>query len=327
MLWRIGIASLATLLVLSSVATVLINQFRSNRVYHIGVLSTTGPELRAVRGVRDGLREHGYVEGDNLILTISPKGDYDSIRRLAADLVKSRVDVLVTVGRTETAIAKETTRNIAIVFAPASDPLGAGFIESFSRPGGNLTGIAYDVAPRGYTKQLEVFKEALPHLERIALIYDATTPARELMVAALRKTARHLKLKTTEFSVRTINEANRLALSFNRDAIEGVFTVCSNLFGRDKDTPAILRPKKIPMFACPSQVIDHGGLISYAPNGYDMGRRAAWYIDRMVKGAKPQDFPVEGPTSFELVINLKTADAIGVSIPPEVLQRADKVIR
>lgn len=315
------------LIVLVLVTSVPIAQGGAARIYRVGLLSNTGPDLRAIRGVSDGLRDLGYIQGENLLLEISPKSTYEKLHALAIDFKEHKVDVIVTIGQRETAIAKQVTRDIPIVFAPAGDPLGAGFVNSFRRPGGNLTGVAYNVGPEKHTKELEIFRDALPGLKRVALVYDETSLTQGPILTAVRKTARYLKLDLSEFPVKSIADSKRVASSFFRKSVDGVFNVCSSLFGRDQETPAILTEKKIPLYGCPSQVLDHGALISYAPNGYSIGRRAASYVDRILKGARPQELPVESPTKFELTLNLKTADAIGIRIPPEVLQRADKVIR
>jgi putative ABC transport system substrate-binding protein len=320
------------ILLLALFFLLLINSFGmasglANKLYRIGILSNTGPDLRAVRGVRNGLHDLGYREGENLVLQISPKSSYDKLRALAATFRESRVDVIVTIGTVETAIAKQIAGNIPIVFAPASNPLDAGFINSFSRPGTNLTGIAYDLGPEKHTKELELFKEALPGLTRVAILYDATNSTRSRISTHLRRTARHLRLALSEFAVGSIDDVTQVASSFSPRLVHGVLIVCGNLFGGDQETPRILRKRKIPLFGCPSQVLNHGALMSYGPNGYLMGRRAAWYIDRILKGEPPQFLPVGNPAHFELIVNLKTADNLAIKISPDVLQRADKVIK
>jgi putative ABC transport system substrate-binding protein len=252
----------------------------------------------------------------------------EELRSLARDFVKNNVDVVVTTGNVETTVAKETIRQLPIIFMPASDPITAGFVESFARPGANLTGIALIRDLDSYGKQLEIFKEAVPSLSKLAVLYDARANASPYgkALAQLKKVAANLGIAINEQPARDIYEAENAVASLARSTVDGVFVVCSSLFGRGPDaiiTRAIER--KLPLFSC--GWTHQGALVSFALDLYQIGRRGGWYVSQILNGAKPNDLPVEVPLKYQLTINLKTAAAIGLTIPVEVLQRADKVIK
>lgn len=298
--------------------------------YRVGVLTLLLTDRPHIRGLRDGLKKAGYVEGKNLSLTIPYGKSPLSIRAAASGYVSKGHDVIVATGNSETKIAAELTREIPIVFLPASDPVGAGFIKSFARPGTNLTGVTYYTDSRDMTKPLELFKQVLPGLRQAVLFVDARskTAADSLSVEAIRRVATHLGISLNEIPVTQLEQAERFVSTLPRQSADGILMVCSSLFGNLRTIGAISREKHIPLYGCSSsQVAKDGALFTYAPDMYQIGRRGAWYVDRILNGAKPADLPVETPNGFEFVINLKTAQAIGVKIPPEVLQRADRVIR
>jgi putative ABC transport system substrate-binding protein len=286
------------------------------------------PDRPQLQGLRDGLKEAGYVDGRNVRLDMRPLQSPEELRSLARDFVKNNVDVVVTTGNVETTVAKETIRQLPIIFMPASDPITAGFVESFARPGANLTGIALIRDLDSYGKQLEIFKEAVPSLSKLAVLYDARANASPYgkALAQLKKVAANLGIAINEQPVRDIYEAENAVASLARSTVDGVFVVCSSLFGRGPDaiiTRAIER--KLPLFSC--GWTHQGALVSFALDLYQIGRRGGWYVSQILNGAKPNDLPVEVPLKYQLTINLKTAAAIGLTIPVEVLQRADKVIK
>lgn len=296
--------------------------------YRVGVLMLVRPDRPQLQGLRDGLKEAGFVDGRNVRLDMRPLQSPEELRSLARDFVKNNVDVVVTTGNVETTVAKETIRQLPIIFMPASDPITAGFVESFARPGANLTGIALIRDLDSYGKQLEIFKEAVPSLSNLAVLYDARANASPYgkALAQLKKVAANLGIAINEQPVRDIYEAENAVASLARSTVDGVFVVCSSLFGRGPDaiiTRAIER--KLPLFSC--GWTHQGALVSFALDLYQIGRRGGWYVSQILNGAKPNDLPVEVPLKYQLTINLKTAAAIGLTIPVEVLQRADKVIK
>jgi putative ABC transport system substrate-binding protein len=286
------------------------------------------PDRPQLQGLRDGLKEAGFVDGRNVRLDMSPLQNPEELRSLAREYVKNNIDVVVTTGNVETTVAKETIRQLPIIFMPASDPITAGFVESFARPGANLTGIALIRDLDSYGKQLEIFKEAVPSLSKLAVLYDARANASPYgkALAQLKKVAANLGIAINEQPARDIYEAENAVASLARSTVDGVFVVCSSLFGRGPDaiiTRAIER--KLPLFSC--GWTHQGALVSFALDLYQIGRRGGWYVSQILNGAKPNDLPVEVPLKYQLTINLKTAAAIGLTIPVEVLQRADKVIK
>ena len=298
------------------------------KVHRVGVLMLIKPDRPQLQGLRDGLKEAGYIEGQNLQLDMPALRTSDELRVLADDYVKRKVNVIVATGNVETTVAKEITQELPIVFMPASDPITAGFVRSFPRPGANLTGIALIRDLDSYGKQLEVFKEVVPSLSKLAVLYDArsnTSPYTKGL-DQIKKVAASRSITIDERPIREINQAQKVVASFSQNTVDGVFVLCSSLFGSDPE-PIIARAleKKLPLFAC--GWTDQGGLVSFALDLYQVGRRGGWYVAQILKGMKSQDLPVEVPLKYELAINLKTAKAIHITVAPEVLMRADRVIR
>lgn len=298
------------------------------KVYRVGVLMLITPDRPQLQGLRDGLRENGYVDGQNLKLEMPVLRTPDELREIARNYVKQKVNVIVATGTFETHIAKHATQELPIVFMPVADPITAGFIKTFPRPGTNLTGLALIRDVDSYGKQLEIFKEAIPSLSRTVVIYDARSenPLAAKGVAQLKKVGSHLAITVDERPVREIRDAEKVVASLSKKNADGIFVACSSLFGGGfAGIVTLAIEKKLPLFSCGWTA--QGGLISLSLDLYQVGRRAGWYVDQILKGARPQDLAVEVPLNYELVINLKTAEKIGIEIPTEVLQRADKVIR
>jgi putative tryptophan/tyrosine transport system substrate-binding protein len=313
------------LLVINSVPAI-----SQTRAYRVGVLILGRQDRPHLTGLRDGLKEAGYIEGKNLSLEMPIRKTPDELRIIANTFVNERKNVIVTVGTVETRIAYEATREIPIVFMPTSDPVRSGFVKSLAHPGTNLTGLTYYVDLRESGKQLEIFKEIVPALRRVVLLIDAQAEspmdARSLTVA--RNVAARLRIKLIEKPVEALVQAEELVSSSSKDTTDGILISCASLFANLEKIAALSRQRLIPLHGCSSyHVTAYNALSSYAPDLYQIGRRAAWYVNRIARGARPQELPVETPRKFELAINLKTAGAIGIKIPPEVLQRADKVVK
>jgi putative ABC transport system substrate-binding protein len=298
------------------------------KVHRVGVLMLVKPDRPQLQGLRDGLKEAGYIAGLNLTLDMKPIQTSEELRSLGRQFVRQNVDVVVTTGNVETEVAKQIIRKLPIVFMPASDPISAGFVKSFARPDTNLTGIALIRDLDSYGKQLEVFKETVPSLGKLAVLYDARVNASPYAQAIeqLKKVASRLSIAIDERPIRKIWEAEKAVVSLSKNTVDGVFVLCSSLFGSGPEV-IIARAieRKLPLFSC--SWTHQGALVSFALDLYQVGRRGSWYVTRILNGAKPADLPVEVPLKYELTINLKTANAIGLEIPATVLQRADKVIR
>src|SRR5215831_4994118 len=313
---------------------VIVDAQQPKKVFRLGYLSNTDPATDSARteGIRLALRELGYIEGQNIAIEYRyAEGKVDRAPELAAELVRLKVDIIV-VGSGDQWIraAKNATRTIPIVMAgQGSDPVRAGHVESLARPGGNVTGLTVLSRELG-GKRLELLKEAVPKLSRVAVLYDpANPPSLHEVKELLPADARALKLTIQPWEIRAVDDFEKVFAALNKQRPDGLY---------DIDAGPVMRPnrKRTIDFALKSQLpsvygrredVEAGGLMSYGPDFADRYRRVAYYVDRILKGAKPADLPVEQPTKFELVINLKTAKQIGLTIPPNVLARADRVIK
>ena len=296
----------------------------------IGYLSTDSPSIIAVRieAFRQGLRDLGNVEEKNIVIEWRfAEGKVERLRGLAAELIRLKVDVIVTSGPAATRAAKEATAAIPIVTAQDPDPVGDGLVFSLARPGGNITGLS-TLAPEISGKRLELAKEIVPRLSRVAVLASSTTPGNAQTSKETEIAARALGVQLHFLDVlssKTIEPAFRAA---SKERADAVLVLQSPVFVNERTQLADLAVKsRLPAIYWRSDFVQAGGLMSYGVNLPDLDRRAAAYVDKILKGAKPADLPVEQPTKFELVINLKAAKQIGVTIPPNVLARADKVIR
>jgi len=301
------------------------------KIPRIGYLTASSLSVNPARieAFRQGLRELGYIEGKNIVIEWrSSEGKADRLPALAAELVRLKVDVIVTSGPVATRAAKEATTTIPIVMAQDIDPVGSGFVASLARPGGNITGLS-TFRPELSGKQLELLKEIVPRLSRVAVLGTSTQPgyAQQLREVELAAGAFGVKLQYLDvLSPKDIETAFRAADKGRADAV--LMLVAGVVAGDHRTEIAELAVKsRLPAIYDRREFVDDGGLMSYGTNFADLSRRAAVYVDQIVKGAKPAELPVEQHTKFELVINLKTAKALRLTIPPEVLMRADKVIR
>jgi putative tryptophan/tyrosine transport system substrate-binding protein len=300
------------------------------KIPRIGFLITSSPSAMAPRleAFRHGLRELGYAEGKDIVIEQRyGEGSSDQLAALAAELAHLKVDVLVTSGPTATRPAQQATSTIPIVMTFDDDPVGSGFVASLARPGGNITGLS-TLAPEISGKRLELLKETLPRLGRVAVVGTSSRRgvAQAMKEMELAAAAFRLKLEFLDISdPKGIESMFRAAAKARADA---VLVLQSPIFNSYRADIAELAVKsRIPTVYPASQYVVDGGLMSYGVSIADLDRRAASYVDRILKGAKPADLPVEQPTKFELIINMKTAKQIGLTIPPAVLARAHKVIR
>ena len=303
------------------------------KVPRIGYLSATDPASESTRAeaIRLALRERGYIEGQNIAIEYRyGEGKRDRAPDLAAELVRLKVDIIVVAGgSTWIRAAKNATKTIPIVMVGAGlDPVEAGFIDSLARPGGNVTGITNLSRELG-GKRLELLKEAVPKLARVAVLYDPANPnsvreVKELLPVA----ARALRLTLQPWEVRSADDFERVFAALSKQRPGGLYVHGGGLMVANENRIAGLALKsRLPSMYDNREAVDAGGLMSYGADQAESYRRVAYYVDRILKGAKPADLPVEQPTKFELVINLKTAKQIGLTIPQWVLMRADKVIK
>ncbi len=294
------------------------------KVPRVGILeNVSSPRTEAFR---QGLRDLGYVEGQNLAIE-SRFGSDDRLPDLAAELVRLKVDVIFAPATNGIQAAKNATRTIPIVMAVPGDPIGSGFVASLARPGGNITGFTSIFAELS-AKRLELFKEAVPRVTRVAVLADPALPWHSAVVKALEETARSLRLKLQILEVRHPSDLDRAFSAISKDKAEALFVGPAPMFFAERRRFGDFSSKhRLPSSGVSGDYAEAGCLMSYGASGTDLYRRAATYVDKILKGAKPADLPVEQPTKFELVINLKTAKQIGLTIPPNVLARADRVIK
>ena len=298
------------------------------KVPRIGLLGQAPPTDPQVEAFRQGLHDLGYVEGKNILIEYRhTEGKPDRLPGLAAELVRLKLDVIVVSGALATSAAKNATREIPIVMAVAGDPVGSGHVASLGRPGGNITGLT-NLAPELGGKRLELLKEVIPGLSRVAILSDPTNPIFTLQLREVESAAQALKLQLQILEVRDSNDIDSAFGAAKKGRAGAVGTLASAFLGSHRQKLVDSAEKsRLPTMYHNSGFVEVGGLMSYGVNNADLYRRAATYVDKILKGTKPADLPVEQPTKFELVINLKTAKQIGVTIPPNVLVRADKVIR
>jgi ABC-type uncharacterized transport system substrate-binding protein len=298
------------------------------KVPRIGYLGSVSSSDR-VDAFRQGLRELGYVDGKNIIIEWkSAEGKLDRLPGLAAELMRLRVDVIVTAGGISTRPAKEATSRIPIVMTNEGDPVGTGFVASLARPGGNITGLS-TLAPEINGKRLELLKEIIPTLSRVAVFGTSTRSDNARSIKEAEIAGKVLGVNFQYLDVlrpKDIETAFRAASKARADAV--LMMVAGAVAGGHRTEIVDLAVKsRLPVMYSERQNVEAGGLMTYGVNQYDLDRRAAIYVDKILKGAKPGDLPVEQPKKFELIINLNAAKQISLTIPPNVLARADRVIR
>ena len=280
--------------------------------------------------IRLGLRALGYIEGQNIAIEYRyTQGKVDRLPDLAAELVRLKVDIIVVGGNRVIQAAKNATKTIPIVMmGSGNDPVEAGLVESLARPGGNVTGLT-NLDPELGGKRLELLKEAVTKVARVAVLYDPASPpnvleAKEVLPAA----ARALRLTLRSWEVRAADGFDKVFAALNKQRADGLYVTTGPLMATDRKRIADFALKsRLPSVYGRRVAVDAGGLMSYGADIADSYRLVAWYVDKILKGTKPADLPVQQPKKFELVINLKTAKQIGLTIPQSVLFRADKVIK
>ena len=300
---------------------------KAPRIGFLALSPDANPHLR--RAFLQGLHDLGYVEGRNVVIEYrSAEGKMERLPALAAELVALKVDVIVTGGGTPTALAaKEATRILPIVFSSATDPVTDGLVTSLAHPGGNLTGLS-NIAPELVGKCLEQLKEAVPKVSLVAVLWQpGALGGRTDMLKPAEVAARALRIRLQFVEAQGPAEFDRAFSEMTRARVGALAVLGSAIFNSERRRLVDLAAKhRLPTVYTSRDFVDVGGLMTYGPSLADSFRRAAAYVDKILKGAKPADLPVEQPTKFELVINLKAAKALGLTIPPSLIQRADQVI-
>ncbi len=303
---------------------------QQGKVWRVGFLAVRRPvslDSDVFGALPQGMRELGYVEGKNLVIEWRfADRKIERLPGLATELVQLNVDVIVTAGTPATSAAQKATATIPIVMGTASDPVGSGFIKSLARPGGNITGLTYipgEVSP----KQLEMLLTMVPRLSRVAVLVDSRDSSHAEILKSVQAAAQMTRAKILPVEARTPQEIERAFSAMVREKAGAVLVVSGGLFNQQARQIAELAVKKqLPSISTRGEYAEVGGLMSYGTNFREGFRRAATYVDKILKGAKPGDLPVEQPTKFELIINGKTAKALGLKIPQSLLISADKVI-
>jgi ABC-type uncharacterized transport system substrate-binding protein len=302
---------------------------QGDKVRRIGFLvgATSSSPSVEIEPFKQSLRDRGWIEGQNLTLAYRyAEGDYERLPALAHELVNLSVDVIVADGTPATRAAMHVTKTVPIVMATTGDPVGAGLVSSLARPGGNVTGASFFMAEIN-VKRLELLKEAVPHIAHVAVVYNPLNPVDEPTVVAIEAIAKVLKVRIERLAVRAPADFEAVFPVMTRQRMDAVTVVEDAMIQSQslRIVAAALRGKVPAVFSL-SSFVAAGGFMSYGPNRPDLWRQAALLTNKILRGAKPSDLPVERPTKFDLVINLKTAKALGLTIPPSLLQRADQLI-
>ena len=301
----------------------------TTKVRRIGYLSTGFAASGFHENFRQGLRDLGWIEGQNVAIEFRfAEGQFDRLPQLAAELVERKVDIIVAQPTPAAQAARNSTRSIPIVMINVGDPVSIGLVTSLARPGGNVTGTTFDVELATFAKSLELLKAAVPRAEHVAVLSNPGNPGQKLAIDRLKVAARSLRLRLLLLEGRGPDEFDRAFAGASKERVDALLVVADSLLIVHRAELAGLALKhRLPTMFGVRENVAAGGLMSYGPSLASGSRRAAAFVDKILKGAKPADLPVEQPTKFELVVNLKTAGELGLAIPPSLLQRADELIR
>jgi len=299
---------------------------QSSKIPHIGFLRAESPD-QLLDAFREGLRTLGYVDGENIAIDQRwAYGYLDRLPELANELVRLNVDVIVTASTPATLAAKHATNTIPIIIASSGDPVASGAVASLAHPGGNVTGqtiMLEEVA----VKRLELLKEAVPKISRVAVLWSASNPVYVGIVKQLRTVAPRVKVQLLVIAVHSPDELDQAFAQIKRQHCDGLYVFEDPVFRSNGKVIDLAATARLPTVYGGREFVTAGGLISYGPNTAEMFRHAAVFVDKILKGAKPGDLPIEQPTKFELAVNLKTASALGLTVPQSILLRADEIIR
>jgi len=322
---RIGLVILAASLALAPLA---VEAQQTGRVPTIGYVSPGAGPGPVADAFNRGLREAGYVEGRNIVVDRRyMAGREDQYDQVMAQLEQQKVDVIVAFGPPAALAAKRVVKTVPVIFAAVGDPIVIGLVQSLARPGGSLTGLTFDVTPEIMGKRLELLKAAATNLSRVAALWSSADPVGLPLLRQLEQVAQRLSVKVTPYNVRGPEDFDPLFEKILKDRANGMLVVGGpvNVVHQNRII-AFASTHGLPAISISRSFVEDGGLMSYGPSFADIMHDTAAYVARILKGAKPADLPVEQPTKFELVVNLKTAKALGLTIPQTLLQRADQVI-
>jgi putative ABC transport system substrate-binding protein len=303
-------------------------QYQGN-VARIGFLgnSTAALEANLVEPFRDGLRALGYEEGRNIVIEYRwAEGNYERFPLLVAELLALKVDVIVTAGTPATVALQTGTTSVPLVMVAVGDPIGSGLVASLARPGGNLTGLS-SIAPELEGKRLELLREVVPNLSQVAVFFNSLNPFHASTLHQARVAAQALQMKLLSLDVRAAEDLDNAFAAVLKEQPDALLIQADRVFLHNRNRMMdFAASHRLPSVNAYREVVEAGGLISYGPSYEDMHRRAADYVDKILKGARPGDLPVEQPTKFTLIINVKAARVLGVKVSPLLLARADEVI-
>jgi putative tryptophan/tyrosine transport system substrate-binding protein len=329
-MWGSTIGCIVTLILSLLTAPLTSTAQQAAKVPRLGLLipgssSAFAPRIEAFR---HGLRDLGYVEGRNITIEYRfAEGQYDRLPELVAELIRLHVDIMVTDGEEAILAAQHATTTIPIVMAVSSDPVGIGFVASLARPGGNITGLSFMLTEVS-GKRLELLQEAIPKLSHVAVLWNPTNPNSILGFKETQTAAHALGLPLQPLEVRGPDEFDQAFAAMTREHADALVVLSNPLFfGHRRQLAELAVKHRLPAIFLFREYVEAGGLMAYGANLNAMYRRAAYYVDRILKGTKPADLPVEQPMKFELVINLKTAKALEIAVPPSLLLLADEVIQ
>jgi putative tryptophan/tyrosine transport system substrate-binding protein len=304
---------------------------QAGKVLRIGFLSLNSAEELKPRlaALRQGLRERGWVEGQNIVIELRfAEGKVDRLPVLVAELIRLKVDIIVTTSSATTWAAKDATKSIPIVMAVSADALGEGLVTSLAHPGGNITGMTFLVGPEIAGKHLELLKEVAPAASRVAVLTNPTNRSHATLMRELTAAARAFGVQLQVLDARSPDQLDSAFAAMTRERAAALLVLTDSMFvGQPRRIADLAARSRLPAMYYQREFVDAGGLISYGASLSDMFRHAAAQVDKILKGAKPGNIPIEQPTKFELVINLKTAKALGITIPQSLLLRADEVIQ
>ena len=316
----------ASLLVLSSSAEAQ----QAGKIPRIGFQGNSTAELEAnlIEPFRAGLRELGYVEGKNILIEWRwAEGKYERFPTLIAELIASKVDLIVTAGTPASLAVKKATTSIPLVMIAVGDPVATGLVASLAQPGGNITGLT-SISAEMEGKRLELLREVVPKISHIAVFWNAASPIQVIQEKETRLAAQAMKMKMLSLGVRAADEFDNAFATIIKERPDALVVLADRLFLHNRVRLMDFATKnRLPGVHAYVELVEAGGLMSYGPSYSGMHRRAAYFVDKILKGAKPGELPVERPAKFELVINLKAAKQIGLTIPQSVLYRADKLIK
>jgi len=325
--WRRLRSAFAAIVLAAMLASIAQAQIKIDRVGFLGN-STAALEANLIGPLREGLRDIGYVEGQNFLIEYRwAEGKYERFPALIAELIAQKVDVIVTAGTPATLAVKKATKSMPIVMIAVGDPVGSGIINSLNHPGGNITGLT-SISPELDGKRLELLREVMPDVSRVAVLWNSASP---LQVVGERRTyaaGQALGIEILSMGARSEEGLESVLATIAKEQPHALLVLADRLFlHHRKRIMRFAAQHRLPGVFAYRELVDEGGLMSYGPSYAGMHRRAAYFIDRILKGTKPADLPVERPATFELVINMKTANTLGLTMPRSVLLRATELIR